>query len=106
MKSTRHREWLLPIAFSKRETFAYACEAYSRVLALGNGAADRTALVEEHLERGGPPDERVDAFEHADILREAVRARNGWKRILAGCEEPSHRRQRAAPHVTALDRAG
>jgi hypothetical protein len=106
MKSTRYREWLLPIAFSKRETFAYACEAYSRVIALAKGAADRTALVEEHLVRGGSPDERVDASEYADILREAVRARNGWKRILARCEEPSHRRQRAAPHATALDRVG
>lgn len=106
MRSTRNREWLLPIAFRKRETFAYACEAYSRVIALAKRASDRTALVEEHLERGGFPDERVDASEYAEILREAVRARNGWKRILARCEEPSYRRQRAAPHGTALDRVG
>ncbi|MGB8932192.1 MAG: hypothetical protein WCC48_13190 [Anaeromyxobacteraceae bacterium] len=103
MRSTRYREWLLPIAFRKRETFAYACEAYSRIIALAKGAADRTALVEEHLTRGGFPDDRVDTAEYADILREAVRARNGWKRILARCEEPSHRRQRSAPQATALN---
>lgn len=30
LPSIRTREWLLPIAFRQRETFAYACEAYSR----------------------------------------------------------------------------
>jgi hypothetical protein len=30
-----------------------------------------------------PSDERVDANELVDILREAVDARNGWKRILS-----------------------
>jgi len=29
---TRNREWLLEIDFRKRETFAYSCEAYSRIL--------------------------------------------------------------------------
>ena len=33
---TRRREWLLQIDFRKRETFAYACEAYSRILELGS----------------------------------------------------------------------
>jgi hypothetical protein len=32
-----------------------------------------------------PSDDRVDADEYVDILREAVAARNGWKRILARC---------------------
>jgi hypothetical protein len=32
---TRRREWPLELAFAKRETFAYACEAYSRILELG-----------------------------------------------------------------------
>jgi hypothetical protein len=35
-----------------------------------------------------PPDERVDAVEYVDILREAVAARNGWKRILQRCSPP------------------
>jgi hypothetical protein len=32
LPETRRREWLLEIAFQKRETFAYACEAFSRVV--------------------------------------------------------------------------
>ena len=31
LPSSRRREWLLEIEFRKRETFAYACEAYSRI---------------------------------------------------------------------------
>ncbi len=33
---THQREWLLDIDFRKRETFAYACEAYSRILEAGS----------------------------------------------------------------------
>src|SRR5207249_2628411 len=47
LKETRSREWLLELEFRKRETFAYCCEAYSRILALGARAMDRRALVEE-----------------------------------------------------------
>lgn len=32
LPSTRRREWILDIDFAKRETFAYPCEAYSRIL--------------------------------------------------------------------------
>jgi hypothetical protein len=32
-----------------------------------------------------PADERVNTDEYMDILREAVTARNGWKRILQRC---------------------
>jgi hypothetical protein len=82
---TRRKEWLLPIEFRKRETFAYACEAYARILELGASLADRKALLSE-LSRGPlPGDERVDGDEYLDILREAVQARNGWKRIPARC---------------------
>jgi hypothetical protein len=35
-----------------------------------------------------PADERVDAAEYMGILREAVAARNGWKRILKRCTPP------------------
>jgi hypothetical protein len=34
LPETRRHEWLLEIAFQKRETFAYACEAFSRVVKL------------------------------------------------------------------------
>ncbi len=32
LKKSLRCEWLLPIQFQKRETFAYACEVYSRIL--------------------------------------------------------------------------
>lgn len=86
LRATRRHEWLLEIDFRKRETFAYACEIYSRIVARAPRLADRAALG-EHYERDehGPPDERVDRDELVAILREAASARNGWKKILARC---------------------
>lgn len=81
---TRRREWILHIAFAKREMFAYACEAYSRILELGRGPTGRRTLLTE-LRREPPPEE---AAEYLDVLSEAVAARNGWKRILARCAPP------------------
>lgn len=83
--ATPRREWLLDIDYRKRETFAYACEAYSRVLELGNSSAARRLLLPEIEEGPVPPDDRVDPVEYIDILREAIAARNGWKRILRRC---------------------
>jgi hypothetical protein len=88
LRETRTREWLLEIDYGKRETFAYACEAYSRMHALGDGPRGRQELLAEHEQGSMPPDERVDAVEYVDILREAVAARNGWKRILQRCSLP------------------
>jgi hypothetical protein len=82
---TRTREWLLEIEFRKRETFAYSCEAFSRIRALGRTTAERRRLVEEYAEGAAFADERVDLEEVVDGLREAVDARNGWKRILGRC---------------------
>lgn len=46
LPATRRREWLLDIDYRKRETFAYACEAFSRMVALGGSQAQqREALV-------------------------------------------------------------
>jgi hypothetical protein len=84
LPSTRRREWLLEIALSKRETFAYACEAYSRLLELGDRAA-RQALLEEHAAGPLPPDDCVEPEEYLAILRSAISARNGWKQILSAC---------------------
>jgi hypothetical protein len=39
---TRRREWLLPIEFRMRETFAYACEAYSRIVEVAKGRGRTT----------------------------------------------------------------
>jgi hypothetical protein len=40
LPAKRRREWLLEIDFSKRETSAYACEAYSRILELSDSASN------------------------------------------------------------------
>ena len=61
----------------KRETFAYACEAYSRLLTLESGRAARTMLLAELAKAPTFADDRVDIDEYLDILREAIEARNG-----------------------------
>jgi hypothetical protein len=82
---SRRREWLLEIEYRKRETFAYACEAYSRILAAGKNQRHRHELLAELMQEPLPGDARVDGDEYLDILGEAVAARNGWKRILERC---------------------
>ncbi|WP_202636355.1 hypothetical protein [Rugosibacter aromaticivorans] len=96
LNATRHREWLLEIDFAKRETFAYACEAYSRILELGETRSTRNRLLSELADGAMPPDERVHGAEYVDILREAVAARNGWKSIRERCSPSrSPRREQA-----------
>lgn len=85
LPETRRQEWLLEIAFQQRETFAYGCEAFSRVIELCPKTKDRPAMIEEYAQTFMPGDEHVDHDELVDILREAARARNGWKHILARC---------------------
>lgn len=87
LQSTRRREWLLGIAFSKRETFAYATEAYSRIVATTRNIRERRKLFAELCQGPMPNDDRVDVSEYVDILREAVDARNGWKHILRCCSQ-------------------
>jgi len=82
---SRSREWLLDIAFAKRETFAYACEAYSRILELTRGKAKRHAVLTQYARGSTLCDKSVDRIELLDILADAVGARNGWKRLLARC---------------------
>jgi hypothetical protein len=81
----RSREWLLDIDYPKRETFAYACEAYSRIIELGNGPAERQMLLAQFAQGPMPAPSELDVSEYLDILGEAVAARNGWKRILQRC---------------------
>lgn len=88
----RRREWLLEIDYRKRETFAYACEVFSRVVELARRPAERAILVEEYARTSMPINDRVDNDELLDVLREAARARNGWKRILARCAQRRERR--------------
>ena len=102
LPATRRKEWLLDIAFQKRETFAYACEAFSRVVELCPKLKTRSAMIEEYARTFVPCDERVDHNELVDILREAARARNGWKHILARCAPPRERRADQSTNRTGL----
>jgi hypothetical protein len=81
----RHCPTPLDIAFHQRETFAYACEAYSRILAMAHDGKSRQAALERHEASELPPDERVDHAKYLTILAEAVRARNGWRCIKKRC---------------------
>lgn len=85
LPETRTKQWLLDIDYRKRETFAYACEAYACVYERGKRPAARLALAEEYGRQGRLSDERVDSCEVASIVREAAAARNGWKVILRRC---------------------
>jgi hypothetical protein len=85
LRETRTKEWLLDIEYRKRETFAYACEAYAGVFARGKRRAERLALAEEYGSGVRISDKRVDAAEVASLVRAAAAAPNGWKVILAWC---------------------
>jgi hypothetical protein len=85
LHETRTKVWLLEIEYRKRETFAYSCEAYARVLERGKSPAERRALAEEYGRAVRIAEERADAVEVAGIVRAAAAARNGWKVILARC---------------------
>jgi hypothetical protein len=82
---TRTREWLLEIDFGKRETFAYSCEAYSRILEMCSCRTQLKPLLADYAATSRTGDDRVDDDEIVDILEEAISAKNGWKRILKRC---------------------
>lgn len=85
---TRTREYLLPVAFARRELFAYACEAYARIVEQAKGRIDRLRLHQEYSTHWVPTFDELDLSELTDVLAEAVAARNGWKRILQRCSQP------------------
>ena len=82
---SRRKEWLLDIGYSKRETFAYSCEVYSRIASRSRSSIQRQALAVEYAATAIISDDRVDGDEVADIVKEAAGARNGWKIILNRC---------------------
>ena len=82
---TRRREWLLDIEYRKRETFAYSCEAFARILEQARGPAERVRAAVAFAERFRNSEERVDPAEVAHIVSEAAPLRNGWRRILERC---------------------
>jgi len=83
------REWLLDIEYSKREVFAYSCEAYARILERSRSPSERAALAEKYENCLEILDERAEPREVAAIVRDACAARAGWKVILARCS-PAH----------------
>jgi hypothetical protein len=48
LPASPRREWLLEIAFEKREVFAYSCEVYSRIVEQCSTVADRMAMLKEY----------------------------------------------------------
>ena len=109
LSETRSKEWLLDIEFRKRETFAYSCEAYARIVAHAKNPTERRALAAEYGSKRRISEERVDPAEVASIVAEAASARNGWKAILARCApttKPRSAVQLAREMIAARDRAG
>ncbi|TCK31799.1 hypothetical protein B0G84_8858 [Paraburkholderia sp. BL8N3] len=92
LHESRRKEYLLDIDYAKRETFAYACEAYSRITSMTTGVRQREEALKRHANGAPPPDDRVDHDEYLEILGEAVRVRNGWQRILKRCAPVKHHR--------------
>lgn len=108
LRETRTKEWLLDIEFRQRETFAYSCEAYARIVARAKDAAERRALAAEYGAERRISEERVDPAEVASIVAEAAAARNGWKVILARCApttKPRSALQLAREMIAARDLA-
>jgi len=93
LRETRRREWLLPIEYRMRETFAYSCEAYARVLERATTPTQRRQLAAKFASKTRITDERVDPMVVGDIVTNAAAARNGWKVILARCGAPVRQRQ-------------
>ncbi|MBU6455758.1 MAG: hypothetical protein KGS72_28570 [Cyanobacteria bacterium REEB67] len=85
LPETRRKKYLLDIDFRQRETFAYACEAYSRILELSDKPTERIRLANELLDDYELPDDQVDLEKYENALVAASTARNGWKKILDVC---------------------
>jgi hypothetical protein len=96
LSNARGREWLLDVDFGMRETFAYACEAYSCIAKHGAMRSARKRLLIDIEQEPPPPDERVDVATYMQILRGAVASRNGWRYIQKACAPARGRRGRAA----------
>jgi hypothetical protein len=102
LHETRRKEWLLDIEFTKRETFAYSCEAYACIVARAKNAAERRALAAEYGSKRRISEDRVDPAEVSSIVTDAANARNGWRVILARCA-PSARPRSIAQLVRELN---
>jgi hypothetical protein len=75
----RHQERFVDIEFCHRELFAYASEAYSRVIKHGERKS-RIAFAEK-MQEGAFSFPRAELGDVAALVLEAARARNGWRVI-------------------------
>ncbi len=85
LPETPTRHTLLNIHYAKRETFAYACEAYSRILTMADSPKGRSKALALHAQGALPSDTVVDHDEYLNILETAISPRYGWKSILQAC---------------------
>jgi hypothetical protein len=94
----RHQERFVDVEFRHRELFAFACEAYSRVVVRGERKW-RLAFAEKMQESAFsfPPDQLVEV---AALVLEAARARNGW-RVIRRCGELKTRTPRTDNKTTS-----
>jgi hypothetical protein len=97
LSETRTREFLLNIDFHERETFAYACEVYSRILELADNRRDRIKLAAEVEQEFTPSCKTVDQAKFRLAVAAAAEAKNGWKKILEICA-PAKRETGVAPN--------
>jgi len=105
LPETRTREWLLPIAFGKRETFAYSCEAYGWIIERARDRAARMLMADEFADHAWRlSEETIDPAEVAAIVRAACEARNGWKVILGRCSPEKRTRTPRDSISRATDR--
>jgi hypothetical protein len=93
LPENRTKEFLLNIEYCQRETFAYACEVYSRILEIAANRKERIKLAEEVEDEFVPPDDRVDLDKFYAALAAASAAKNGWSKILQFCA-PAKRQAR------------
>jgi hypothetical protein len=88
----RGQERFVDVEFQHRELFAYACEAYSRVVLHGDRKS-RGAFAEKMLD-GAYSFPQSQIKEVAELVLSAARARNGWRLIR---EATVIRRTRSRP---------
>jgi hypothetical protein len=83
MSEKRRRKFLLDTDFGVRETFADACEAYSRLLALGRTRVERQEALAAHVDGPLSGGNAVDTKEYLGILRGSGRGEKRLKTHLA-----------------------
>jgi hypothetical protein len=103
LKDIGRQEYLLDIHFRKRETFAYACEAYSQIVARCKTRTQRVQMLARYAQGEFPgEDQEVDRLEYLAILARAVNVRNGWKVILEGCAPAKAQRPTISQKMAGL----